>query len=243
MIVVEGKSIFTEPYELVDPAHTALVLVDMQNDFAEPEGAFGQLGVDLSAYAQLRANLAGLLQAARDAAVMVVHVQMTTLPQRLSDSPAQIRFNMRMHESFRRSGPPLRYTVVGSVGHQFLEEFGPREGEFVVQKSRSSAFWGTNLDQLLESNGVTSLVVTGLTTEGCVESTARDAQFNDYYVVIAPDCVASDDPAQHDASMLLMRNRFDIISQGDIEAVWEKSRAMRADSSDRRHSNATTGGQ
>jgi nicotinamidase-related amidase len=155
---------------------------------------------------------------------------MTTLPQRMSDSPAQIRFNMRMHESFRRSGPPLRYTVVGSVGHKFLEEFGPQEGEFVVQKSRSSAFWGTNLDQLLESNGVTSVVVTGLTTEGCVESTARDAQFNDYFVVIAPECVASDDPAQHDASMLLMRNRFDIISQADIEAAWAKSQVPDADS-------------
>ena len=230
MIVVEGKSIYTEPYELVDPTHTALVLVDMQKDFVEPDGAFGQLGVDLSAYGQLRANLSRLLESARAAGVMVVHIQMTTLPQRMSDSPAQIRFNMRMHESFRRSGPPLRYTVVGSVGHQFLEEFGPQEGEFVVQKSRSSAFWGTNLDQLLESNGVTSVVVTGLTTEGCVESTARDAQFNDYFVVIAPECVASDDPAQHDASMLLMRNRFDIISQADIEAAWAKSQVPDADS-------------
>jgi len=243
MIVVEGKSIYTEPYELVDPTHTALVLVDMQRDFAEPDGAFGQLGVDLSAYGQLRTNLSGLLESARSAQVMVVHIQMTTLPRRMSDSPAQIRFNMRMHESFRRSGPPLRYTVVGSVGHQFLEEFGPREGEFVVQKSRSSAFWGTNLDQLLESNGVTSVVVTGLTTEGCVESTARDAQFNDYFVVIAPECVASDDPAQHEASMLLMRNRFDIISQADIESVWLKSRPQRADSPERHHTISTSGAQ
>lgn len=220
MIVVEGKSIYTEPYELVDPTHTALVLVDMQKDFAEPDGAFGQLGVDLSMYGKLRSNLSELLGSARAAGVMVVHIQMTTLPNRLSDSPSQIRFNMRMHESFRRSGPPLRYTVVGSAGHQFLDEFIPIDGEMVVQKSRSSAFWGTNLDQLLESNGITSVVVTGLTTEGCVESTARDAQFNDYFVIIAPECVASDDPIQHDASMLLMRNRFDIISQAEIQAVW-----------------------
>jgi len=242
MIVVEGKSIYTEPYELVDPTHTALVLVDLQKDFAEPDGAFGQLGVDLSAYGELRANLSELLTSARAAGVVVVHIQMTTLPQRMSDSPAQIRFNMRMHESFRRSGPPLRYTVVGTEGHEFLDEFGPVEGEFVVQKSRSSAFWGTNLDQLLESNGVTSVVVTGLTTEGCVESTARDAQFNDYFVVIVPECVASDDPAQHDASMLLMRNRFDIISQGDIEAVWSTSRAQPVDETERHNVTANSKG-
>ena len=223
MIEVEGKSVYSEPYELVDPAHTALVLVDMQRDFAEPDGAFGQLGVDLSRYQLLREHLAALLDCARWSGVLVVHIQMTTLPERKSDSPAQIRFNMRMHQTFRRNGPPLRYTVKGTTGHEFLTEFGPLEGEVVVQKSRSSAFWGTNLDQILQSNGITSVVVTGLTTEGCVESTARDAQFNDYYVIIAPECVASDDEQQHEASMLLMRNRFDIVAQTEIEDIWLKN--------------------
>jgi nicotinamidase-related amidase len=223
VIDVEGKLVFSEPYELVDPGHTALVLVDMQKDFAEPDGAFGQLGVDLSAYDALRDNLSALLASARESGVRVVHIQMTTLPERQSDSPSQIRFNMRMHQTFRRDGPPLRYTVKGTPGHEFLEGFEPLEGEFVVQKSRSSAFWGTNLNQILRSNGIESLVVTGLTTEGCVESTARDAQFNDFYVVVAPECVASDDPAQHEASMLLMRNRFDILAKSEIESIWKKS--------------------
>jgi nicotinamidase-related amidase len=223
VIDVEGKLVFSEPYELVDPSHTALVLVDMQKDFAEPDGAFGQLGVDLSAYDSLRENLSTLLSSARESGVRVVHIQMTTLPERQSDSPSQIRFNMRMHQTFRRDGPPLRYTVKGTPGHEFLDGFEPLEGEFVVQKSRSSAFWGTNLNQILRSNGIESLVVTGLTTEGCVESTARDAQFNDYYVVVAPECVASDDRDQHDASMLLMRNRFDILAKTEIESIWKKS--------------------
>jgi nicotinamidase-related amidase len=223
VIDVEGKLVFSEPYELVDPSHTAIVLVDMQKDFAEPDGAFGQLGVDLSAYDSLRENLSALLASARGSGVRVVHIQMTTLPERRSDSPSQIRFNMRMHQSFRRDGPPLRYTVMGTPGHEFLNGLEPLEGEFVVQKSRSSAFWGTSLNQILRSNGIESLVVTGLTTEGCVESTARDAQFNDFYVVVAPECVASDDRAQHDASMLLMRNRFDILSKSEIESIWKKS--------------------
>jgi nicotinamidase-related amidase len=242
MIEVEGKSIYSEPYELVDPAHTALILVDMQRDFAEPDGAFGELGVDLSAYDQLRTNLAELLDMARSSSTLVVHIQMTTLPERKSDSPAQIRFNMRMHEGFRQSEPPLRYTIVGSRGHEFLDGFEPRTGEFVVQKSRSSAFWGTNLNQILQSNGITSVVVTGLTTEGCVESTARDAQFNDYYVIIAPECVASDDPLQHEASMLLMRNRFDLISQHDIQSIWSSQRSVSVESTDREQVASTSRG-
>ena len=90
----------------------------------------------------------------------------------------------------------------------------------MVKKYRSSGFWGTNLDLLLRSNGIESLVVTGCTTEGCVESTARDALFNDYYVVIVEDCVASDDRAQHEASLLLMRHRFDIASAEEVLRVW-----------------------
>ena len=90
----------------------------------------------------------------------------------------------------------------------------------MVKKYRSSAFWGTNLDLLLRSNGIKSLIVAGCTTEGCVESTARDALFNDYYVVVVEDCVASDDRAQHEASLLLMRHRFDIATAEEVLRVW-----------------------
>lgn len=211
---------FTDLAEIVDPRHTALVLVDMQRDFVEPDGAFGQLGVDLSMYTEMRARLAGLLAAARATETTVIHIQMSSLPLSASDSAAQIRFNLRMHESLHLRHAPLRYTEVGTEGHKFVEEFAPRSGELVVPKWRSSAFWGTNLDMLLRSNGIKSVVVTGCTTEGCVESTARDASFNDYYVVVAEDCVASDDLAQHEASLFLMRHRFDVALGREIADHW-----------------------
>ncbi|HEX5401895.1 MAG TPA: isochorismatase family cysteine hydrolase [Pseudonocardiaceae bacterium] len=220
MIEIEGKQVFTELAELVNPAHAALLVVDMQRDFVETQGSFGCLGVDTSMYPAMRPRLAGLLAAARDHGVLVVHVQMTTLPGRMSDSPAWLRFNLRMHESARAGGPPLRYTELGTTGHEFIDELQPLPGELVVPKWRSSGFWGTNLNLLLRSNGVQTVVVTGCTTEGCVESTARDALFNDYYVVVAEDCVASDDPAQHDASLLLMRHRFDVVSSTSLHDVW-----------------------
>ena len=220
MITIEGKTVLTELSELVDPGHTALVVIDMQRDFIEPDGLFASLGIDLSMYAKSRPRLASLLATARGSGMIVVHLQNTALPDRMSDSPAQIRFNLRMHKDARRNQPPLRYTIPGTPGHEFAPEFTPLENELVVRKYRSSGFWGTNLDMLLRSNGIKTVVVGGCTTEGCVESTARDAMFNDFYVVIAEDCVASDDRAQHDASMLLMRHRFDLAPGEEIQRLW-----------------------
>lgn len=220
MIEVEGKQVFTELSELVDPAHTALVVVDMQRDFCVPGWAFDKLGVDITMYPPMIPRLARLIEGARAAAVPVIYIQMTVLPNRASESPAQIRFNLRLHLASHGEGEPLRYTQDGSEGQAILDELAPEDGDLIVKKYRSSGFWGTNLDLLLRSNGIKSVVVTGCTTEGCVESTARDALFNDYYVVVAEDCVASDDREQHDASMLLMRNRFDIASTDEILAVW-----------------------
>lgn len=221
MITVDGRTILTELSELVDPGRAALVLVDMQRDFVEPDGVFGRLGIDLGMYRDSRPRLAALLDAARTAGLLVVHIQNTALPNRMSDSPVQMRFNLRMHQKARRGEAPLKYTVPGTRGHEFVDEFVPLEGELVVRKYRSSAFWGTNLDLLLGSNGIETVIVAGCTTEGCVESTARDAMFCDYYVVVAEDCVGSDDRAQHDASMLLMRHRFDLATTEQIVGAWK----------------------
>ena len=219
MIEVEGKQVFSELAELVDPEHTALVVVDMQRDFCVPGWAFDTLGIDISMYPPMIPRLAHLIEGARAADVPIVYIQMTTLPNRAIESPAQIRFNRRMHLA-TNGGEPLTYTADGSEGQGIIDELAPRDGDLIVKKYRSSGFWGTNLDMLLRSNGIQSVVITGCTTEGCVESTARDAMFNDYYVVVAEDCVASDDPKQHDASIFLMRHRFDIAAADEILGVW-----------------------
>jgi nicotinamidase-related amidase len=208
----------------VDPAHAALLLIDMQRDFVEPDGAFGALGVDLSMYRESLPRLASLLDEARRARVLVIHVQNTTLPGRISDSPAQIRFNLRMHAGKRPDEEPLRYSVDGTRGFEIVDQLTPESNELVVRKHRSSAFWGTDLEMLLRSNDIKTVVIGGCTTEGCVESTARDALFNDLYVVIAVDCVASDDREQHEASLLLMRQRFDMATADEIATVWSGRR-------------------
>ena len=220
MIEVDGKCVYTTLDELVEARHTALVVVDMQRDFCAPGGAFDRLGIDLSMYPPMIPRLARLIVGARRVGVPVVYIQMTTLPGRKIESPAQIRFNLHLHQTHHGVDVPLSYTLDGSPGHQILTELAPAPDDLIVKKYRSSGFWGTNLDMLLRSNGIETVIITGCTTEGCVESTARDALFNDYYVVLAEDCVASDDPRQHEASLFLMRHRFDVVTGGAILACW-----------------------
>jgi len=223
MLTIENKVIYSTLAELVDAQHTAVVVVDMQNDFCKPEGAFDRLGIDLAMYPPMIPRLARLLTAARAAGVLIIYIKMTVLPGRRSESPAQLRFNMRLHLPSHPTSEPLLYTVEGTPGQEIIPELAPAAGDLIVQKYRSSGFWGTNLDMLLRSNAIETVIMTGCTTEGCVESTARDALFNDYYVVLPEDCVASDDPRQHEASLFLMRHRFDVVTSDDILAVWQGS--------------------
>lgn len=222
MITIENKVVYTTLAELVNRKHTALIVVDMQNDFCKLGGTFNQLGIDISMYPSMLPRLSRLLAGARDIGVKVIYIQMTVLPNRMSESPAQIRFNMRLHLASHGVTQPLLYTIEGSPGQEIVAELAPEPGDLVVRKYRSSGFWGTNLDMLLRSNGIETVIVTGCTTEGCVESTARDALFNDYYVVLPEDCVASDDPRQHEASLFLMRHRFDVVLSDDILSIWKE---------------------
>lgn len=231
MIIIENKCIYTTLEELIAADHTALVVVDMQNDFCKPEWAFSQRGIDLSMYPPMIPYLVRLVAGARAAGVPVIYIQMTVLTDRRSESPAQIRFNMRLHMASHHRTEPLLYTVEGTPGQEIIAELAPQSGDLIVHKYRSSGFWGTNLDMLLRSNGIETVVIVGCTTEGCVESTARDALFNDYYVVVPEDCVASDDPRQHEASLFLMRHRFDVTTSDAILAFWQGKQRGGSDNS------------
>ena len=182
MLVVHGKEIPTELAELVDPTATALAIVDMQNDCCAVGGSADLAGADLSMYRDITPRIAALADACRRAGVPVIHVRIHTLPDGRSDSPAWIRFRMRANKNYDPSNEGIwHFTLEGSWGAEFIDELQPQPGDLVVTKFRSSAFANTNLDLLLRSNGVRTLMVAGCTTEGCVESTVRDACFYDYF--------------------------------------------------------------
>lgn len=225
MIRFGNKVVYTDFSELVDPSHTALLVIDMQRDFVTDDGVFASLsGGDLSAYPPVIKRIAAFAATARRHNVPVIHTRNVVLPNYASDSPAQIRFTLRISHERGDDQAPLRYTIAGTPGAEFIPELAPQPGDRVVVKHRSSGFCGTDLDMLLRGDGIETIIITGCTTEGCVESTARDAAFNDYYVVIAEDCVASNDQGLHEASLRVMKDRFDVASEGQLVACWEADR-------------------
>ncbi|MCU1699779.1 MAG: isochorismatase [Mycobacterium sp.] len=213
--------------ELVERGSTALVVIDMQNDLCHADGAFAAAGADISAYPPIVPTIASLVDAARAAGVLIIWVRVTSTQTELFQSPAQLRFELRMKNTYGRSEQPeFDFATPGTWGHEFLDGLGYRDGDAVVDKRRSSGFAGTDLDMLLRSNGIESIVVTGCTTEGCVDSTIRDAVSRDYYVTLVRDGVASDDRSLHEAAMhVLTAYRCDHATAAEIGEAWAQAGA------------------
>ena len=202
------------------PSRTAVVVVDMQTDFASPEGALGKAGLDMTtAQAALRAA-ERLAEGARAASVPVVFVGLQTSPE--TDSPAW------RERSRRRGGDPDADEGLcrrGTPGAAF-EGPTPLPGEAVVDKTRYSGFFGTDLDVRLKGLGVDTLVVCGLTTECCVDGTVRDAFHLDYQVFIPTDACAAYDPAVHEAALVSLELNCAILIDTDAAlAAWQGTSA------------------
>lgn len=190
---------------------TAVLIVDMQVDFAAPEGVIGRMGVDLSTIAPALAAAERLAGAARAAAVPVIFVGLSTTPA--IDSPA---WRERMA---RRGGDPdieSELCRTGQVGSDF---YGPKPlaGELVIEKSRYSAFFRTGLGERLRDRGIDTLILCGLTTECCIDCTARDAFHQDFHVFIPTDACAAYEADVHEAALKIMGLNFAILT--DVDAV------------------------
>ncbi|GAA4012946.1 isochorismatase family cysteine hydrolase [Streptomyces plumbiresistens] len=203
----------------MDPKRTALIIVDMQNDFGHPDGYLGKMGQDVSAVLGTVPTLVDLVEAARQAGVLVVWTKNEALPAGRSDSPAWLAFK---GTAFELDAPT--YTLKDSWGQKFLEPLEPREDEPVVVKYRSSAFDHTALDLILRANGIETVVVCGCATDACVESTARSAAYHDYYTQVASDCVASTRPQMHEDAMRVFELFFTTADSKEFASSWLKDR-------------------
>lgn len=208
-----GMMVLDTLEELIDPRWTALLVIDVQNDFCHPDGHFSRHGADLSAIESALPRMRHLVIEARKLGIPIFLIQQQTLPNGTSDSPAWRRFKTRDSRS------PY-YATPGSWGCQFDDgiEFSPND--IVIVKFRPDAFLATHLDQFLRARGIKSVVVTGMFTEGCVESTVRAASYHDYYVVVAQDAVASTNKTLHEGSMRLFKARYPLADTKDILNVW-----------------------
>lgn len=174
------RTILKSLAEKVQPAHAAVVVIDFQNEFCHPDGFFGREGYDLSMIQAAAANTAVLLDSARRARVPIVHVR-SVYDDHYVNEPMDER-------SFRR-GLGER-GISGTWATEFYQVV-PLTDEPVVTKHRYSAFQYTDLEAVLQALGVRTLVVTGCTTNVCVESTIRDGYFHGYYIVAVDDCIGT----------------------------------------------------
>lgn len=225
MIDIDGKTVFETVEEITAPPHTALVVIDAQNDFCSPGGLFSENGEDMSAFPPAIAQCRKLIDAAHERGVPVIYIQNQKLPGNKSTSSAWLRFLVA------RSGVMENQycTLKGSWGAEIVDELAPAEGDIIVHKWRSSAFRGTNLDMILRTNGIQSVVCCGFITQGCVESTARDAGFHDYYPVVVEDAIACYHPELHEASLTVQRTRYDVVPTDRILGCWSTTNAAAAE--------------
>lgn len=210
-----GRQVYDRLDEIIAPEHTAFLVVDMQKDFCEPEGVFGKGGADTARIREAVPTISGLLDDARSVGAKRVFMRHTHEADLSNLSPARLSFYSMLY-----GGANPYHAIRGSWGHQVIDDLSPRPDETVLDKGRSSSFIGTSLDMILRSNRIETVVITGMATHACVESTARDAGFFDYYVVVARDGVADYREDLHQASLLTLSQRVILADSADIRKCW-----------------------
>jgi nicotinamidase-related amidase len=184
-------SIDAEPYAFeLTPERCALVLIDMQRDFLEPGGFGEMLGNDVS---QLRRTIEPnrmLLAAWRARNLSVMHTREGHRAD-LSDLPPAKKVRGRSKTCIGDPGPMGRILIRGENGHDIVPELYPQAGEPIIDKPGKGAFFATDLHAILQNRGVTQLIVTGVTTEVCVNTTVREANDRGYDCLVPEDCVGS----------------------------------------------------
>ncbi len=216
-MLADSDELLSTLEQKVSPAHAALLVVDVQNDFVAHGGFFDQIGADVQTIQRAIPPLARLIDRAREADMLVVFIQAIYDPQYLS-AP--------MRERDLRVGRQMPRCLTGSWGADF-HVIAPRANEPVVIKHRYSAFANTELDDLLKRRGICSLLLAGVSTDTCVESTGRDAYFIDYYVTLLADCCAG--AVERDHLVALTRFERDygaVVNSADVIEAWERSGAL-----------------
>jgi nicotinamidase-related amidase len=192
-----------EPVTL-DWSKTALVIIDMQRDFMEP-GGFGEtLGNDVSQLARAVKPIGAVLKAARETGMLVVHTREGHLSD-LSDAPPAKVERGAPRLRIGDPGPMGRILIRGEAGHDIIPELYPLDSEIVIDKPGKGAFYATELGDILQKYGIENLLVCGVTTEVCVNTTVREANDRGYRCVVLADGCASYFPEFHEMGLKMIK--------------------------------------
>ena len=210
----------------IDSAKTAVIVVDMQNDFGSKGGMFDRAGIDISMIERVVAPTARVLAAARKAGIPIVYLQMAFQPD-LSDMGLRDSPNWRDHQRMSvgtavraPNGTQGRILIRNTWNTDIVSDLKPETADTLIYKHRFSGFYETDLDSTLKALGVRYLIFTGCTTSVCVESTIRDAMFRDYSPLLLADCAAEPlgygmPRSNHEASLFLIETMFGWVSSSE----------------------------
>ena len=202
--------------EMIDPKHTALIVVDMQNDYCSSNGDSCKQGRDIGMTQRMTPKLARFLTHCRSLRLSVIHTR--NVHSEFSETPVWKR---------RSGGKISSVARLNSWGANWFEdypEFTPRSEEYVIDKHRYSAFINTDLEIVLKAKGIRTVLMTGTATNVCVESTARHALMLDYHVVLVNDCCATYSQVLQEATDLNIQNHFGMtVSSDKIVSVWAET--------------------
>jgi ureidoacrylate peracid hydrolase len=198
----------------LDPASTALIVVDVQNDFCHPDGAAGRNGKPTDAAMAIIPAVQRFVAAAREHGAPVIFIQ--TIHDKATDSAAWIG---------RHDHLPIKNCLRGTWGADFTG-LTPLPNEPVVEKHRYSAFINTRLDSVLRALKIQHVLVFGVATNVCVESTSRDAHMRDYHTTLVTDCCASRNQAAHDMALRNHAKCFgQLMTSDEIISAWNAKAA------------------
>jgi ureidoacrylate peracid hydrolase len=202
--------------EQLNPAHTALLIIDMQKDFCTDGFATSKANRPLAAAQSIIPRIQKILAAARESGVLVCHVGFWTYPEHMSDSGPWL--TQRRRATYASD----KIAIAHSEGAEFIKELEPAEDEICIHKHRYSAFKGTDLEMILRAHGIRTVVPTGISTNVCVESTLRDAFESTFYVCVPENACASWDMELHAATMKTVNARFGLVTDTDTVAeIWQ----------------------
>lgn len=178
-----------------------MLVIDMQKDFLSPDGMCGRAGEDQTPLTEIVPRISSLLAVARPMGLRIIHTR-----EGYAADLSDVHLLKRERSSIGATGPLGRFLIRGEAGHDFIEEMRPAHGERVFDKPGFGAFYRTDLETFLRDQGITHLVLTGVTTQCCVFSTLREAVDRGYWCLLLANCCAAFDPDVQAATLKIIQS-------------------------------------
>ncbi|MEM9008096.1 MAG: cysteine hydrolase [Cyanobacteria bacterium P01_F01_bin.86] len=222
-------TVSAKPYPItLDLAHTALLVIDMQNDFCTPGGWASRKGFDITQTQKPIQPLKQLLATLRQTPVTVIHTREGHRADLSDCPPHKLARSKNQNAEIGSEGAMGRLLTRGSKSHNFVDELQPVAGEIVLDKPGKGAFVATDLDLILRQRGIRKLLLTGVTTECCVHTTLRTANDLGYECLLLEDCCASLVPDFHRVSVEMAQVIFGWVTTSEqlLTAIDMKTEAL-----------------